>query len=68
MIIDQLANASLYGGLGKGIAEALRFLQEADLKRLPLGRNEIRGEALYANVAEYMTKDEGECRWEVHRR
>lgn len=68
MIIDQLANAKLYYSLGKGVADALRFLQEADLTRLPLGRNEIRGDALYASVAEYMTKDEAECRWEVHHR
>ena len=42
-----------------------RFLKEADLDALPLGRNEI-GEGAYANVAEYETKRQNV--YELHRR
>lgn len=68
MIIDHLANAALYYGLGAGIEAGLRFLSSADLARLPPGRNEIRGDALFAVVSEYQTKIQASVQWEAHRR
>ena len=45
---------------------AFQFLKENDLAKLPLGRNEIDGDNLYASVAEYTTKDEDSVRYEAH--
>lgn len=68
MIIDQINNAALYYGLGPGIEAGLRFLQTTDLKRLPLGKNTINGDKLFAMVFEYKTKAEASAKWEAHRR
>lgn len=68
MIIDHIDNGPLYYCLGARIEAGLRFLKTADLNSLPLGKNAIRGDELYAMAFEYMTKDHAECKWEAHRR
>ena len=57
MIFDKLENATLYCANEK-LAKAFLFLKEKG-NDLPLGRNEIDGDELYANVVEYETKSEG---------
>lgn len=49
MILDRLDCAAHYEGLHPGFAAGFRFLREADLARLPAGRNELAGPHLYAN-------------------
>lgn len=68
MIIDHISKAAFYYGLGNRIEAGLRFLQTADLKNLPLGKNTISGDELFAIVAEYKTKAEELVSWEAHRR
>ncbi|MCC6747108.1 MAG: YhcH/YjgK/YiaL family protein [Deltaproteobacteria bacterium] len=68
MLIDQLKNASLYYGLGAGIARALRFLEETDVTRLPAGRHELEGDEVYAIVQDYETKRPEQGAWEAHRK
>lgn len=68
MVTDTLANAHLYSGLGRRIARGLRFLAEADVGGLAVGRHEIEGESLFATVSDYTPKPVAQGRWEAHRR
>lgn len=68
MIIDQLANAGFYQGLGPRIAAGLRFLTETDCRALAPGRHAIDGDSVYALVQEYQTRPRAAGIWEAHRR
>lgn len=68
MISDLLSNANLYYGLGERIATALRYLQQHDGTRLPLGKAPIDGEQVYALVQDNITKPLAEGVWEAHRK
>lgn len=68
MILDLLANASLYRGLPSGLVAALDFLQATDLAALPLGKTVIDGERLFALVQEYAPKPASGLKYEAHHR
>jgi len=68
MVCDLLENAHLYRNLGPRIAAAFDFLEQNDPKSLAVGRHEIDGKALYAQVSEYVPKAETDGRWEAHQR
>jgi YhcH/YjgK/YiaL family protein len=67
MIIDQLQNASSYYTLGDRMEIALRYLQEADLSKLTLGRHDIEGDDVFILIQEYGSKSKEEGTWEAHR-
>lgn len=46
--------------------QAFKFLHEADLKNMPLGKQELEGDHLFVNVDEYITKDKKDTRYEAH--
>ena len=68
MIVDKLDNASLYFGLGERLAAALRYLKENDCTKLPLGKQTIRGEQIFALVQDNTTKPRAEGKWEAHKK
>jgi biofilm protein TabA len=68
MILDLLANASLYRGLPRRLVAALHFLETTDLAALPLGKTVIDGERLFALVQEYEPKPASVLKYEAHRR
>lgn len=68
MILDSLENIGLYEVLNPHFAKAIEFIRSNDLNSLPLGRNEICGDKVYANVFEVEPKSKEEARIEVHRR
>lgn len=68
MILDLLANASLYRGLSARLVAALEFLEATDLVALPLGKTVIDGERLFALVQEYQPKPASVLKYEAHRR
>lgn len=68
MVLDLLENLKSYEGLNPHFAKVVDFLRNADLAALPLGRNEISGEAVYANVMEVKPKSKEEAFIELHRR
>jgi YhcH/YjgK/YiaL family protein len=68
MVFDRIENAATYFKLSPRIETALRFLQRDDLKTLPLGRQELDGDRLFALVQEYQTKRPDETFWETHRK
>jgi biofilm protein TabA len=48
--------------------QAFTFLKTADLKNLPIGKQELEGDHLYISVDEYTTKDKSDTRYESHRK
>lgn len=49
-------------------AQAFNFLKTADLKNLPLGKQELEGEHLFVSVAEYKPKERAEALFESHKK
>jgi YhcH/YjgK/YiaL family protein len=68
MILDRLENLKDYVALNPHFAKVVDFLSKNDLAGLPLGRNVIDGDHVYANVMEIKPKSQEEARLEVHRR
>jgi YhcH/YjgK/YiaL family protein len=68
MILDRLENLKDYVALNPHFVKVVDFLSKNDLASLPLGRNAIDGELVYANVMEIKPKSQEEARLEVHRR
>ena len=68
MILDSLKNLKNYEGLHPRFAKAIEFLLTSDLAALPLGRNEICGDEIFANVMEAQPRTKEEVPLEVHRK
>ncbi len=68
MILDSLKNLKSYEALNANFGKAIEFILGNDLSKLPLGRNEICGDLVYANVMELNPKSKEEARIEIHRR
>jgi YhcH/YjgK/YiaL family protein len=66
MILDKLENAVLYFGLSKHLQEGLNYLLSTDFEKLAPGKYFLDGENLIANMNEYETKSEAECKLESH--
>lgn len=67
MILDSLQHADPYRRLGDRFAAAFDFLRAADPAHLPLGRQAIDGDNLYATVMEGDLKPADQGAWEAHR-
>ena len=67
MLTSSLANATAHDYLSDRFRAAYDFLETSDLMSLPLGRNEIQGDDVYANVLEYDTVPASEKELEAHR-
>lgn len=67
MLVTALTTATANDYLSERFRTAYNFLSNADLSKLPLGRNEIDGEDVYANVLEYDTVPTTEKELEAHR-
>ena len=68
MVLDLLENLKSYEALNPRFAKVVDFLQNTELANLPLGRNDICGDAVYANVMEEKPKSKEEAFIELHRR
>lgn len=68
MILDTIDNLGKYISLNPNFAKALEFLQNCNLQELPLGRNEICGDIVFANVVEIKGKSKEESQIEIHRK
>ena len=65
MIIDTIENGPRYAALSSNFAKAFDFLRNTDLNALPLGKTEIDGENVFANVYEKVY-DKKELAYECH--
>lgn len=68
MILDTLNNLHKYASLNPLFPKAIEFLTSTDLSSLPLGRNEIMGDEIFANVMEVPPHTKEEIPVEVHRK
>ena len=68
MILDTIDNLGKYISLNPNFAKALEFLQNSNLAELPIGRNEVYGDLVYANVVEVKVKSKEEAPIEIHRK
>ncbi len=68
MISDIITNAKLYMGVHGGIDTAFKFLAHTDLSKLPEGKTEIDGDAVYAMLSHPTTRDTGDEKFEIHRK
>ena len=58
MIFCKLDRLGRYCGLSPHLDAAIRFLEEQDLRALPMGRTAIDGENVYVNRFDYETGPE----------
>ena len=68
MVLDLLENLKSYEALNPHFGKVIDFIVNTDLATLPLGRNEICGDTVYANVMEAKPKAKDEAFIEIHRR
>lgn len=68
MVLDLLENLKSYEALNPHFSKVIDFVENTDLANLPLGRNEICGDTVYANVMEAKPKTKEESFVEIHRR
>lgn len=68
MIYDMLTNIERYRGISKNMDTAINFLAKTDLTALPLGRTEIDGDNVFANVMEAQAKPVEELNFEIHKK
>lgn len=68
MLVSSLEHVGQNDYLSERMGKAFAFLEENDLAALPLGRNEIDGDDVFANVQEYETVPAADKDMEAHRR
>lgn len=68
MILDQLNNALMYGGLGERISIGLALLNEDSVRQVAPGKYKVDGDDLFYIVDEYETKPIKEGKLEIHRK
>ena len=68
MILDSLKNIRNYESLNPNFSKAVDFILNTDLNALPLGRNEVYGDSVFANVMEIKPKSREEAPVEIHRK
>lgn len=66
MLTTSLNLTEKYNYLEEKFHKAYEFLRTADLKTLPLGRVDIQGDDIYANVQEYESLDPATAKFEAH--
>lgn len=68
MIYDSIENAGRYRGISEWLDIAIDFMEKTDLTALPLGRTEISGDRVFANVMEAGAVDEDAGKFEIHKK
>lgn len=68
MIYDGLAAIGRYRGMSRGLDVLIDWLGEHDVSELPLGKTQIDGDRVFANVMETKTKRFEDARFEFHHR
>ena len=67
MIIDKLANASIYYGIDEKITRALKWLQSTNLETFPEGEHQIEGKDIFVRVSNADTKPLDQSQVETHK-
>lgn len=67
MIYDGLNQIVLYKGLYKGLDVLIDWMETHDMHELPLGKTQILGNKVFANVMEAKTRKVEDARFETHK-
>jgi YhcH/YjgK/YiaL family protein len=67
MIIDKIANASMYYNINPGLEKVFNFIQEQDLAAITPGKYKIDGCDADVKIQEYTTKNPEDVEWESHK-
>ncbi|WP_322152164.1 YhcH/YjgK/YiaL family protein [Paratractidigestivibacter sp.] len=68
MIVDSLSNIGRYRGFSRGLDVLIDWLGANNPAELDLGKNEILGSKVFANVMEATTREPADGQYEWHRR
>ena len=68
MIIDSIDNLGFYSSINPYFNEVLEFINNVNLKDIPLGIVEINGKKVFANFCEPLAKSKEDCVVETHNR
>lgn len=68
MILDTVENIDLYKGLHERLSVGLDYIANTDFSTLELGKYEIEGDAIFAILQSYDSKEEGDCKLEAHKK
>jgi YhcH/YjgK/YiaL family protein len=68
MIFDRIENLKYYYGLSPLIEKALKYLETTDLTKLPEGKIEIDGDAIYAVISTNRTQPYNAAKYETHKK
>lgn len=68
MVLDAIDNFEKYISLNPYFEKVVEFLKNSNLQDLPLGRNDIYDDFVYANVVEAKSKSKEEAPVEIHRK
>lgn len=67
MIVDEIKNGMQYASLNPRFTRAFEFLINNDLESLPLGKMELDGDNMWANVVELKGNTAENIKMEAHR-
>ncbi|MCG3181466.1 MAG: Toxin-antitoxin biofilm protein TabA [Phycisphaerae bacterium] len=68
MIFDRIENARAYAKLGPAFARALAYLAETDFSKVPLEKQKLDGDRVFAIPQKYQPKQPADAKWEAHRK
>ncbi|HJB18523.1 MAG TPA: YhcH/YjgK/YiaL family protein [Candidatus Bariatricus faecipullorum] len=68
MLTTRIGDAARYDYLAEKFQKAFRFLEKTDFSGMKAGKVEIDGDRIFAEIQEYTTKPEEECRFESHKK
>jgi YhcH/YjgK/YiaL family protein len=68
MIFDRIENLKYYYGVSPRMERALKYLETADLAKLPEGKIEIEGDDIYASVTTKRTQPYSAAKYEAHKK
>lgn len=66
MVLDTIENIGKYASLNPLFEEAIKFIRDNDLSKLPNGVVELNGKDLFVNVTDAEGKDIDKARLETH--
>jgi len=67
MILDKIENAENYYSFSNNLKKGFEFIQNTNLKSLPVGKHEVSGDEVFALVSEYESKPHADCKPESHK-
>ncbi len=66
MVIDKIENYGRYKNISERLAKAFEYISRTDFNVIAPGKYEVDGDAIFAIVQEYETKEEADCNLEGH--